>query len=292
VLVASVVRLVSGDFLLGGLTNVVRYPFGAAMWPIAAVLLAVVVFVHTRRRQPLRSWPSTVSRHDLRDWYVYGLLGVLPYVQAFGTDNNIQQNAVNAYGACAALIVAVVTGVRGAPALVRGVAVASAAGAMAVTALIVSDALTIHPYRTAPLAQTTAVAPDVPTLGSLRLEPGRAEAYSNLASVLRPYLDPPGRPIMGFDELAGLVFLLDGRSYGEAWYSSLDPARTAASIRAACGETGVWPGRHPILIFGRPISGTERDALRACGLDFDRDFAPVALPEQTLGLRVYVPVEM
>ena len=78
---------------------------------------------------------------------------------------------------------------------------------------------------------------------------------------------------MAFDEMAGMVLLLDGRSVGEAWYSRIDPARSAAGIRSVC--TRARPvGRAR----SRSSSSTgcrrrvDRSALRACGLSLADDY--------------------
>jgi len=76
---------------------------------------------------------------------------------------------------------------------------------------------------------------------------------------------------------------------GEAWYSHLDPQRTAAGIRAACPDgKGPWGSRPPILFFSQAISGTQTAALKACGLEFARDYRQLGDPTQTMGFKVYV----
>lgn len=95
---------------------------------------------------------------------------------------------------------------------------------------------------------------------------------------------------MAFDEMAGIVLLLDGRPVGEAWYSALDRERTAVGIGLDCpGGHGWWGTRSPILIFRRPVSGTEIAALRSCGLVFATDYRLLASAQETEGLQVYVP---
>jgi hypothetical protein len=158
-----------------------------------------------------------------------------------------------------------------------------------VGAVIGAGGLLLHPYRTAPYRSTTTAVAGVPALDSLRLDARKAASYRSLHEQLQPYLSP-GRPIMAFDEMAGIVLLLDGRPVGEAWYSTSDPARTAAGIRAVCADGKPWWGsREPLLIFRRPIRAADRDAIRSCGLDIDSDYRQLAPPEQTMGLAVYVP---
>jgi len=99
-----------------------------------------------------------------------------------------------------------------------------------------------------------------------------------LHKVLEPYLTPGGGThMMGFDQMSGLIFAMDGRSVGEAWYSV--EGRAAAGIRAQCHDgKGPWGYRPPILLVNRAISGNEIGTLQACGLDFARDFHQLGDP--------------
>lgn len=101
-----------------------------------------------------------------------------------------------------------------------------------------------------------------------------------------------GDPVMGFDEMAGMVLMLDGRSVGEAWYSRIDPARTAAGIRSVCTRTRPWGDTVPVVIYDRTPYGVDRNALRACGLSLEDDYrlVTVDLSERVRPLRVYVPI--
>jgi hypothetical protein len=95
---------------------------------------------------------------------------------------------------------------------------------------------------------------------------------------------------MAFDEMSGLVFLLDGRPVGEAWYSAIDHERTAEGFRASCrGGTPWWSDRRPIMIFRRAITVTETSAFNDCGVDFAAQYKVLGSPAQTMGLHVYVP---
>ncbi len=95
---------------------------------------------------------------------------------------------------------------------------------------------------------------------------------------------------MAFDEMAGVVLLLDGRPVGEAWYSRIDPARPAAGIRSvvhprhARGTTQL-----PVVVYDRAPSAVDQDALRACGLSLTRDYRLVPVERGGPPLRVYVP---
>jgi hypothetical protein len=136
----------------------------------------------------------------------------------------------------------------------------------------------------------TAEVPGVPALSGVRLSPKQSADYAGLRQRLAPYLDPPGRAIMAYDEMAGIVLILDGRPVGEAWYSAIAPERTATGVRKVCADgRGWWGTRSPILIFRRPVTRVEVDALTSCGLDFATDYRLLAPPAETLGLQVYVP---
>jgi hypothetical protein len=96
---------------------------------------------------------------------------------------------------------------------------------------------------------------------------------------------------MAFDQMPGVVLVLDGRPVGEAWYSKIDRARTSHGIRVECAKNPRWWGsRQPILVFSRPVRGTEVSALKACGLDFRTDYRQLKAPKKlTLGVLVFVP---
>jgi hypothetical protein len=97
-----------------------------------------------------------------------------------------------------------------------------------------------------------------------------------------------GDPVMAFDEMAGVVLLLDGRSVGEAWYSRIDHDRTAAGIRSACSRSRPWNGALPVVVYDRAPAADDQEALRACGLSLSRDYRLVPV-DQEPHLRVYVP---
>ncbi len=286
-LAVSASRLRTDGDLHGGAINIFQFPVGILLMFVVALLVGVVAV--------LGGWftgtkTSSLSRESPRTWAMYGMLALLPAAQAAGTGNPLYMMAVNAFAAWAALIIAVLTGIETTPAAARWLMAAVAAAAVALSAIIATDGLWSNPYRTSGRRSTTALAAGVPALGSLKLDPIDARSYSQLRSRLRPYIEPPGRAIMAFDEMPGIVLFLDGRPVGEAWYSATDHARTAAGIRAACEDgPGWWGTRLPILLFRRPISDTEIDALWACGLVFATDYRLLAPPAETMGLSVYVP---
>jgi hypothetical protein len=93
--------------------------------------------------------------------------------------------------------------------------------------------------------------------------------------------------MLAFDKMAGLVLMLGGRPLGEAWIAPKERARTAAGIEEVCREAR--PSRPPLVILNRAISGTEIDALRACGLDFRTEYEQLAPARETIGLQVWIP---
>jgi hypothetical protein len=299
--------ILDGDWQ-GGTVNLGRYPVGVLLVLAVAVVIGLSVLLRDRygsatraaqgmsgpvkRPEPHDGWagPSSLSREGRAGWAILVMLALIPVTQATGTGNPLYYMAVNGYAAWLALIIVVVTGVETAPRLAHWLAAAMAAGAVLLSTSIAVNGLWSHPYRTAPVGRTTTVPAEVPALASIRLDPDTARRYSRLHDTLQPYLRPPGRAIMAFDEMAGIVLLLDGRSVGEAWYSASDHDRTAAGIRADCpGGRGWWGSRAPILIFRRPATSTETNALRSCGLDFTTDYRLVGPKEDTMDLLVYVP---
>jgi hypothetical protein len=198
--------------------------------------------------------------------------------------------AFNGYSAWMALMVLFLAGIEGMHGPGRHLAMSAAGSAVVVSVAIGTTALLLHPYRTSPPAQSTVVATDVPALSSVALEPSTAAGATQLRKLVEPYLAPTGGTyMMAFDAMPGLVFALDGRSVGEAWYSDIDPSRTAAGIRAACpAGSGPWASRSPILLFNRPVSGSEIDALKACGLAFSEDYRRVDDPTGAVEVTIYV----
>jgi hypothetical protein len=280
-------RLVLAGDWRGGTVNLNRYPVAVVLVFVVAVTIGLAVMVTDRVERIGR---SSLTREGRRGWAVLAMVALVPLTQAMGTGNPLYDMAINGYAAWVALIIAVVTGVETAPRLARGLAVVMAAGAVTLSTSIAVNGLLAHPYRTAPFGQTNAVAAGVPALASIRLDPQTAQSYSQLYDDLRPYLQPPGRPIMAFDAMAGIVLALDGRPVGEAWYSASDHNRTAADIRASCPDGhGWWGTRAPILIFNRPVTQIETAALHSCGLDFVTDYRLLPLQDDLTRLQVYVP---
>ena len=273
--------------LTGGNVNIKTYSVGLTL--VLAITLIVALGTLLDRRGPF-SVASSLRREVWRDTAIVVMLLVLPLTQAAGTGNPIYYLAFNCFSAWVALIILVLTGIEGAPTVARALTAAAAAGAVLLSSAIGASALWFHPYRASRPSLTTVVATGVPSLSSVTLAPGTAAAASKLHRVLEPYLIPGGGTyMMGFNGKPGIIFALDGRSVGEAWYSHVDPQRTAAGIRAACPDgKGPWGSRPPILLFSRAASSTETAALKACGLEFARDYRQLGNRTETMGFRIYV----
>jgi hypothetical protein len=97
---------------------------------LAAVLVAVITAVVA---VAARQW--TPGKENPRSWVILGLLTVLPFVQAFGTNTPLYMIGFNAFAAWAALMIAVLTSLDRAPLVARTTtAVVTVAALVAVAA--------------------------------------------------------------------------------------------------------------------------------------------------------------
>jgi len=280
------ILLAVGQFK-GGTHNIPTYCVGLTL--VLAIPLVVALGTLLDSRRPF-SRVSSLRREGWRGAAMVLLLIALPLTQAAGTGNPIYYMAFNCFAPGAALIIFVLTGIEGAPRVARALTAVAAAGAVVMSAAIGADGLLVHPYGVTGAGFKTVAVSGVPALRSVTLPPSTAADYSRLHRVLEPYLTPGGGTyMMGFDQMSGVIFALDGRFVGEAWYSAASRKRAAVGIRAACPDgKGPWGTRPPILFFNRAISRTEIDVLKACGLDFARDYRQLDDPTQTMGFRFYV----
>lgn len=266
--------------LAGGRFNITGY----ALTLLAAVLVAVLTMATA-----LVSKRWSPGRDNLRTWVIVGLLAVLPFIQAFGTNNSLYAIGFNAFAAWVALMITVVTGIDSAPLLARGIVGLVTATSVLAVASISYGGVLVNPYRSHPHDELSTVTSLKP-LGHLKLSPLEAEQYTALDALLRPYTTPSGRPIIALDKLAGIVLLLRGRPFGEAWVAPKERERTAAGITEVCSTKEPWPGnRQPLLFFNRPVGQLEIKALQSCGLDFKVDYKLIAPPATTMNLQIYVP---
>lgn len=256
----------------GGAVNTLRF-----IAPLLAVMLFALVTVVSARLS---------GRHPgegVRGWLLLAVLVLLPLVYAIGTGNIPLKVAANAFAVWVAVLIAVLTGLRSS----RWLTATVTAAALVATASIATGGLWRHPYRGVPGLSATAVATGVPALAGVRLDDATARRYAALHAQLRPYVEPDGRAIIGLDKMAGVVFLLDGRSVGELWYASNDRDRTAVGIAAECTRDRPWWGeRSPVLIFNRPVLPDDRTLLGRCGFDLGTNYRQ--LPD-VAGLAVWVP---
>jgi hypothetical protein len=282
----SVTRVEELLGLTGGTNNLQRYPATIHAIFLAALAMGVAALVVgwiDRRHVP------SLCRESLRGWLMIGLLLVLPITHGLGTGNHLYVMIVNGFAGWMAIIILVLTGIETAPLVARVLAaLIGAAGVIAATQISRNGTLE-HPYRTESFESTTAIAAGVPALASVKLRPDVAGRFSMLHHAIAPYIDPPGRAMMGFDEISGIVLAMDGRVIGESWAAGGDYERTSEGLRASCrGGHPWWTTRRPVLIFGRGVSQVERKALADCGIDFDKEYKQ--LPStQTVGYSVYVP---
>jgi hypothetical protein len=220
-------------------------------------------------------------------WAILAVLFVLPFVQSFGTNTRLYTIGFNAFAAWAAVGVAVLTGIWAtAPIVARAILGVVLAGGLVATSTIAYTGLFRSPYRTAGHAAST-TASTLPTLDGLYLTPALDARLDQLTAVLRPYNEPPGRAILAFDKMAGLVLALGGRPLGEAWIAPTERARTAAGIEEACRRER--PARPPIVILNRTISDVETTALQACGVDFSSEYVQLGPVRQTGQVQVWIP---
>ncbi|MEU4601635.1 hypothetical protein AB0F43_01525 [Kribbella sp. NPDC023972] len=284
--VLSVRRVVIDDAAVGGSAHTSDYTVTLLAAVLVGLVTAVTAVVAGRYGLTRR---SALSRENTRGWVVLGLLLVLPMVQAFGTNNPLYTIGFNAFAAWVAVLIAVVTGIWAVPVVARmTVGLVTVASLVAVASISYSG-MFLHPYRSVGHAELTEPATLQPLKG-VYLQPSAARKYAELEAVLRPYLQPPGRPVLAFDKMAGLVLVLQGKPVGEAWVAPKERNRTAAGIEEVCRQGQPWsPGRPPIILLNRRISDVEITALRACALDFTADYELLAPPQQTMNLQVYVP---
>lgn len=266
-------------------------PFTVTIFaPLVAVALAsaTTATVHVVLRGRGRHRPVASVRRRLPGVTIGVMLLVLPVAVSLGTGNLLQYMAVLGLASWIALAILVLTAgwcrVPGARVLVA----AAIAGMVLASTVIAVDGLWNRPYRTSGHDASTTHARDVPALDSLLLASEDAEDYAELRERLLPYVEEPGRAMMPFDGMAGLVYLLDGRPVGEAWYSAKDTIRSTTGVVRTCAADRWWGGRRPIVLFSRPVTALERSALRHCGIHLAR-YEQITGVGPIPGVVIYVP---
>jgi len=284
-LILSVRRVVVDGAAIGGPAHVEQYPV-TLLTAVLVALLTAAAAVGAGRLGLTK--PSVLSRENTRSWVLLALLGVMPIVQAFGTNNPLYVIGFNAFATWAAVMIAVVTGISATPITARLTVGLVTVASLAAVASISYGGLFQYPYRDAPHSARTVPA-TMPPLKGLYLDESAERDYSLLEQHLQPYLEP-GRPMLAFDKMAGLVLMLQGKPVGEAWIAPKERPRTAAGIEEVCRKGQPWnPGHPPIILLNRAISDVEITALRACALDFHADYELLAPAAETMGLQVFVP---
>ncbi len=281
-LAISVRRVVVSGGAVGGRTHVYEYPATLLAAVMVAIVVAATVVISGRFGRTSR---APLGRDNHSTWTILALLLALPLAAPFGSNSPLFVIGLSAFASWAAVMIAVWTGVPTAPVVARTLTGLVTVASLAAVASIAYTGLFRYPYRSPGHSQLTAPATAAPLKG-LYLQSETARDYTELESRLRPYLQP-GRPILAFDKMAGLVLMLGGRPLGEAWIAPKERERTAAGIEEVCRTQP--PVRPPLIILDRPVSNLDVAALRACGLDFRRAYEELALPDQTIDLQVWVP---
>lgn len=284
-LALSVRQVLTSDGALGGSQHTPTY----AVTLLAVVLVAVVAAIGSVIAHKAGvTGCSRLSQENARSWVILALLVLLPLVQAFGTNTPLYTIGFNAFAAWAAVAIAVLTGIWATPVTARLTVGLVLVGSLVATASIAYTGLFDYPYRSVGHAKLTAKS-RLPALKGLYLEPRAQERFAGLATKLKPYAQP-GRPMIAYDKMAGLVLMLQGRPVGEAWVAPKERQRAAAGIEEVCREGQPWdPNRPPVIILNRQISDVEIEALHACLLDFRSQYRLLAPPRQTISLQVWVP---
>jgi hypothetical protein len=215
------------------------------------------------------------------------MLAFLPAVQALGTGNPVFMLAINGFPLWVVILLRCWAGSPTGDGYRLGICLATCAVLVVVGWIAVSGVL-LHPFRTGTYAASTSrVSAD--SVGSLLLAPDEARDVKALQRATAPIPEP--RRVMAFDEMAGLVLLIDAGSVGEPWYSEIDPERTATGIRNYCDAHPDWwrSGGGPIVLLSRPVTTVETDTLRHCGLSFYADLRKVDAAVVPGHLDLYLP---
>jgi hypothetical protein len=282
----------------GGVPSLVDdYPAALVSTALAvAVALVVRALLRLARRRsesgaasiepdPARRDDVVTPRRPTQHTLVIVLLLLLPAIAPLGTGNPVHYLAVNQFACWVALFVMAVTGLPRGTVLMRFAAAATAA-ALALCVSTGVDGLLVHPYRVSDYHDSTTPIGGHGNASSILVSPEEVASYDAVRAVLGDEARP-GREYMGFDGQAGLIFVLGGRSVGEAWYSGHDHVRSAAGVRAACAHGNPWPqDEQPIVLYVRPSDKPDRRALRSCGLSLRDDYR---LAGTVGGLQIYLP---
>lgn len=276
-LVASPARL---GLVGGGVSRIDRY--SAVL--VALMLVAAVTAYRSRVDGRDVAGRSAARARAL----LLASLVLVPVVGSAGTGNPIYALAVNGLGCWLAVIVWWASSMT--PSRLLPLAVSTCACVVVVATTTGIDGLLVHPYRAASYSDATARVGGDGKVASQRVSTADAARFAALRDVIGD-ASSAGRPMMAFDELSGLVLMLDAHSVGEAWYSASDHPRSAAGIESACAHGNPWGDRQPVLLFDREPTPVDTAALARCGLSLTDDFERVAVPGYDPALDVYLPVK-
>lgn len=252
-----------------------------------ALLVAVAVLAGRRRRYREGRSPDVGPAGPADDRAVILALLLLPVVQALGTGNGLYYLAVSQFACWTALMV---LGIVSLPTSRRVLAVSAASCAVVVAATTGFGGVALNPYRTSGFAEADTVIGGRGPLSGIRVSSAESDKLATVRRVVEQAVGAnAGRSVMAFDELAGLVLLLDGRSVGEAWYSAIAPERSAVGIEDACTAGPPWGDRLPVLIFSRPVLAVDRQALASCDLDLSTGYTVTVLTSFDPVLSIYLP---
>ena len=252
-----------------------------------ALVVAVASVAGSRLGDPTEAPAAAARPGRAADVAVVTMLVLLPAVQALGTGNALAYLAVNQFACWMALMVAACT-VSGRPPAARALAISATACAVLVAATTGADGLLRHPYRTAAWSEATTAIGGAGPLAPVRVDAPTAERLREVREAVGEHR--PGDPVMAFDEMAGMVVLLDGRSVGEAWYSRLDVDRSTAGIRSVCGQRRPWGDALPVVIYDHRPRTLDPAVLRGCGVALSRDYTIATVDQGGPPLQVYVPI--
>lgn len=144
----------------------------------------------------------------------------------------------------------------------------------------------LEPFDTAGYSENTA---PIPNSGGLMAAPDKVQEWNAVRSALAPYLGSPPTPMFGVDELAGLIYLLDGVAVGPQWTDDHMPGETPLVLALACSQGAVNPIRPPILLLNRKMDAATADALRSCGFDYPSGYKELSISGGPPKLKVFVP---
>ena len=207
------------------------------------------------------------------------LLLLLPYLGAFGTNNNINTNCfyqISPWFVIAALLLGVIDHAWGTvwPSRIGLVLLA------AVASLQFYDGYWLQPYRVAGgrIAQTIPTPIGVPVT-NLRLNPETHDFIVNSRRVLQEHGFKPGDDLLVFFDLPGFVFAMGGVSPGHPWYFAGDRSSLALDLMRL---DFIDLARRKRAFVVR--NGTDQDwneflpDLRAVGLNFPEDYQLITPP--------------